>query len=69
VREVCPEFSGGPIAAHSSMADPAAGDDDKATYPAFQEVADEIENRVALLLADLKTRPPEKDTPCLTPTP
>ncbi len=54
VREICPEFPGAPIAAHWSMADPAAaGDTDEATYPAFERVADEIEDRVALLLADL----------------
>ncbi|MEY2570120.1 MAG: ArsR family transcriptional regulator, arsenate/arsenite/antimonite-responsive transcriptional, partial [Acidimicrobiaceae bacterium] len=61
VREVCPEFPGAPIAAHWSMADPAAtGDTDEATYPAFQDVADEIESCVALLLADLRTRPLER---------
>src|SRR5437660_11327403 len=61
VREICPEFPGAPIAAHWSIADPAtAGGNDKATYPTFQHVADEIENRVALLLADLKTRPLER---------
>jgi ArsR family transcriptional regulator, arsenate/arsenite/antimonite-responsive transcriptional repressor / arsenate reductase (thioredoxin) len=57
VREICPEFLGAPIAAHWSIADPAAaGDTDKATYRAFQHVADEIEGRVALLLADLQAR-------------
>jgi len=55
VREICPEFPGAPIAAHWSIADPAAGGDDAATYPAFQRVADEIASRVALLLADLRT--------------
>ena len=61
VREVCPEFPGTPTAAHWSIADPAAaGDSDEATYPAFEAVADEIENRVALLLADLMTRPLER---------
>ena len=61
VREICPEFPGAPIAAHWSIADPAAaGDSDEATYPAFQHVADEIESRVALLLADLRTRPLER---------
>jgi protein-tyrosine-phosphatase/DNA-binding transcriptional ArsR family regulator len=60
VREVCPEFPGAPITAHWSMADPAAsGDSDKASYPAFQHVADEIEARVALLLADLRVRQEE----------
>ena len=61
VREICPEFPGAPIAAHWSIADPAsAGDTDKATYPAFQHAADEIESRVALLLADLRTRHDER---------
>ena len=49
VREVCPEFPGSPVAAHWSIADPAAS----ATPSAFDEVADDIEARVALLLADL----------------
>ena len=61
VREVCPEFPHAPITAHWSIADPAsAGGNDKATYPGFEHVADEIENRVALLLADLRTRPLER---------
>jgi protein-tyrosine-phosphatase len=55
VREVCPQFPGAPIAAHWSIADPAAaGASDEATYPAFQQVADEIDRRVALLLEDLR---------------
>jgi protein-tyrosine-phosphatase len=58
VREVCPEFPGPPLVAHWSIADPAAsGGSDAATYPAFEGVADEIETRVELLLADLCTRP------------
>jgi protein-tyrosine-phosphatase len=61
VREVCPEFPGAPTTAHWSIADPAtAGDTDRATYRAFQRVADEIDSRVALLLADLATRPSER---------
>jgi protein-tyrosine-phosphatase len=57
VREICPEFPGAPTPTHWSIADPAgAGDGDEATYPAFQHVADEIEGRVALLLADLQNR-------------
>ena len=60
VREVCPEFPGAPLTTHWSVADPAAGcGDDEATYPAFADVADEIERRVALLLADLRIRPLE----------
>ena len=58
LREICPELPGAPIAAHWSIADPAAaGESDEATYPVFQHVADEIESRVALLLADLRIRP------------
>ena len=53
VREVCPEFPGAPIAAHWSMADPAAAGDETA----FRQVADEIDDRVSLLLAEL-TNPP-----------
>jgi ArsR family transcriptional regulator, arsenate/arsenite/antimonite-responsive transcriptional repressor / arsenate reductase (thioredoxin) len=54
VREVCPVFPSAPISAHWSTPDPAsAGPDDEATYPAFVQVADDIEVRVALLLADL----------------
>jgi len=61
VREVCPEFPGTPITAHWSIPDPAAtGANDKATYRAFQHVADEIESRVALLLADLDARALER---------
>jgi protein-tyrosine-phosphatase/DNA-binding transcriptional ArsR family regulator len=57
VREVCPDFPGAPITAHWSIADPAAaGDSDEATFPVFQNVADEIEDRVTLLLADLRTQ-------------
>src|SRR5918992_4486748 len=37
VREICPELPGAPIAAHWSMADPAAEDDNgKGTYLAFE---------------------------------
>lgn len=61
VREVCPELPGAPVAVHWSMADPSAGGDRgaaadgdvEATYPAFRAVAEEIETRVALLLAEL----------------
>ena len=54
VREVCPDFPGAPASAHWSIPDPASsGPDDEATYPAFEQVADDIEGRVALLLAEL----------------
>ncbi len=52
VKEVCPEFPGSPPTAHWSMADPAAeGDSDDASYPAFVRTADEIDDRVNLLIA------------------
>jgi len=61
VREVCPKLPGAPLVAHWSIADPAAaGDDDAVTYPAFEHVADDIDGRVALLLADLRTQPMER---------
>lgn len=61
VREICPEFPGAPVASHWSIADPAVvGESDDATYPAFEEVADEIDGRVALLLADLRIRATER---------
>ncbi len=54
VREICPEFPGAPRTAHWSMPDPAAaGGDAKNTYGAFSAAADDIEDRVELLLADL----------------
>jgi protein-tyrosine-phosphatase len=62
VREVCPEFPGAATIAHWSLPDPAAaGDDDDVTYPTFQLVAGDIEARVELLLADLRTRPSERN--------
>jgi protein-tyrosine-phosphatase/DNA-binding transcriptional ArsR family regulator len=54
VREICPDFPGSPTTAHWSMADPAAGtDDDEASYPAFVRTANEIDDRVQLLIAQL----------------
>ena len=61
VREICPEFPGAPVAAHWSIADPAAeGDTDASSYAAFQHVAEEIDARVGLLLADLTSQPTER---------
>lgn len=55
VREICPEFPGHPITAHWSIADPAAeGSTDEESYPAFQRVAEELETRVSLLIAQMK---------------
>ncbi|HYD08868.1 MAG TPA: hypothetical protein VEA78_02095, partial [Acidimicrobiales bacterium] len=46
VREICPELPGAARAAHWSIADPSLDD-------GFEQVADEIESRVTLLLAEL----------------
>jgi protein-tyrosine-phosphatase len=52
VREVCPEFPSRPTRVHWSIPDPAAeGTTDRATYPAFERTADELETRISYLLA------------------
>ena len=57
VREVCPEFPGHPETIHWSIPNPATGDaDDEATYPLFQQTADELVTRIGFLLAVLSDR-------------
>ncbi len=58
VREVCPEFPGHPGYLHWSIPDPAAasgaaGD----TYPAFEQIAAELETRIGFLLAAISAGP------------
>jgi protein-tyrosine-phosphatase/DNA-binding transcriptional ArsR family regulator len=54
VREICPEFPGRPVTAHWSMADPAAaGGSDEETYTAFRNTAEELEERIGSLLAQM----------------
>jgi hypothetical protein len=55
VREVCPEFPGGPALIHWSIPDPARepGSDDE-TLPAFERTADEICARVGFLIDALE---------------
>jgi protein-tyrosine-phosphatase len=55
VREVCPEFPGAPVTAHWSIPDPARAEDQGVL--AFRAVADEIDDRLTLLLADLAAGP------------
>jgi ArsR family transcriptional regulator, arsenate/arsenite/antimonite-responsive transcriptional repressor / arsenate reductase (thioredoxin) len=51
VREVCPEFPSHPRLVHWSIPDPArAGGNDRATYPAFERTAAELEVRIPFLL-------------------
>ncbi len=51
VREVCPDFRGGPEVVHWSIADPAAEPGSNAsTYPAFKRTAAELERRIRALL-------------------
>jgi protein-tyrosine-phosphatase len=60
VREVCPEFPGRPEAIHWSIANPATGAPDDATYPLFEQTAAELATRIDFLLAALAERAPAK---------
>ena len=61
VREVCPEFPGGPKRIHWSIADPALeGDTDEQSYPAFQRTAADIESRVRFLLHVINQQQPAR---------
>ena len=58
-REVCPEFTDHPRRIHWSIADPAAaGDSDRASYPAFARTAADLDRRVRHLLPVLATHSP-----------
>ena len=51
VREVCPEFPGGPELIHWSVPDPASEPgSDEATLPAFERIAAEIETRIGFFV-------------------
>jgi protein-tyrosine-phosphatase/DNA-binding transcriptional ArsR family regulator len=51
VREVCPEFPSRPNLVHWSIPDPALeGPNDRASYPAFERTAAELETRIGFLL-------------------
>ena len=55
VREVCPEFPGGPELIHWSIPDPGRepGSDD-GTLPAFERTADELATRIGFLIAAIE---------------
>jgi protein-tyrosine-phosphatase/DNA-binding transcriptional ArsR family regulator len=56
VREVCPEFPRHPRVAHWSIPDPAlAGSTNRASYPAFERTALELETRIEFLRQQLHT--------------
>ena len=59
VREICPEFPGQPTTSHWSMPDPTT-DVAVAGYPAFVRIADELETRIGLLIAQLSAQPPQR---------
>jgi len=51
VREVCPEFPGGPELIHWSIPDPAREPgSDQETLPAFERTASELRTRISFLI-------------------
>jgi protein-tyrosine-phosphatase/DNA-binding transcriptional ArsR family regulator len=60
VREVCPEFPSHPELAHWSIPDPAReGTTSRASFPAFERTAVELETRIGFLLS-LLFEPPTR---------
>jgi protein-tyrosine-phosphatase len=58
VREVCPEFRSAPEVRHWSVPDPALeGPTSRASYPAFERTAAELETRIGFLLDALRESP------------
>jgi len=58
VREVCPELPRHPERVHWSIADPAReGDTDRASLPAFERTASELETRIRFLVHQLAAPP------------
>jgi hypothetical protein len=71
VREVCPEFAGGPELIHWSIPDPGreSGSDEE-TLPAFERTATELCTRIGFLIEAIEqtTTTPQSggDRTCLT---
>ena len=58
IREVCPEFPGHPELVHWSIPDPALeGSTERASYPAFERTASELETRIHYLLSAINGPP------------
>ncbi len=57
VREVCPEFPGGPEPIHWSIPDPAAASGGRAGYPAFQRTAADLHSRIGFLIRRIMPAP------------
>jgi protein-tyrosine-phosphatase len=63
VREVCPEFPAHPQIVHWSVPDPALeGSTNRASYPAFERTAAELETRIGFLLHQLPEPPTRRST-------
>jgi len=61
VREVCPELPSQPVHAHWSMPDPSqSAATNRASYPAFERTAVELETRIRFLLPQLSDPPTPK---------
>jgi protein-tyrosine-phosphatase/DNA-binding transcriptional ArsR family regulator len=63
VREVCPELPAHPQLVHWSVPDPALeGSTNRASYPAFERTAAELETRISFLLHLLSEPPIRRST-------
>jgi protein-tyrosine-phosphatase/DNA-binding transcriptional ArsR family regulator len=57
VREVCPEFPGGPEPVHWSIPDPATAGTIPGSYPAFQDTAADLHARIGFLIQRITPAP------------
>jgi protein-tyrosine-phosphatase len=63
VSEICPEFPSHPQLVHWSIPDPsAAGTTNRASYPAFERTAAELETRIGFLIPLLLEQPSRRST-------